>query len=186
MAALVHANGHRLKGGRMTATDPQHSPPSATAVAQVAELTAQVRQRILAPSLDEPPLVGRFGLGILDLLSLRPADVIGTRKLTDIAPKLYEQIATAFLDHVLPRPEDLPAMDAGHVAEWLKALRTETPNPGLLATAFGIARLREFGTDRRLIYRSGSYRGRSGDPLADHLIERVIRPAVRACGIDDK
>jgi hypothetical protein len=170
----------------MTATDPQHSPPTAAVVAQAVESIALVRQRVLAPNSDEPPLVGRFGLGILDLLSLRPADVIGPRKLTDIAPKLYEQIAASFLDYVLPRPEDLPAMDAGHVAELLKALRMEQPDPGLLAAAFGIARLRAFGTDRRLIYRSGSYRGRPGDPLADHLIERVIRPAVRACGIADQ
>jgi hypothetical protein len=165
--------------------DPQQSPPTATAIAQAEDMMDRLRKRILHPEPDETPMLRQFGWSILDLLTLNLTEVAGPKLSSELTQKLYGELTLAFLDHVLPQADDLNQMDAGHVSELLKALRAEPPDATLLAAAFGVARLREFGRDRRLVYRSHGYRGRHGDPLADHFIEHVVGLAALRAGLSE-
>ena len=68
--------------------------------------------------------------------------------------------------------------DTKQVAEYLAALNTERPDPGRLSAAFGEARLPIFGKDLRLVYRTGGYRGKPGNLLADYLFSKTVQPVI--------
>jgi hypothetical protein len=144
-------------------------------VALVADLIGQLRDWLADPS----PLES-FGRAVLDRLELRVTDVADPGLPADTRRRVYAEVGRRFLDHILPGAEDLPRMEARHLAEYVAALAPVDPDPGLLAAAFGAARLGVFCRDSRLVFRVGGYRGRPGALLADHLIAEVVRPAAAA------
>lgn len=158
------------------APDPQKVAPLELDLALLGLLVEQVRARLLAPKPDDPLLLSRFGWAVLDHLELRPTDVTPTGASQTMVRQVYEEVGRRYLNVALPAIDDLPRLDAKHVAEYIAAIDPNRPDPGRLSAAFGAARMALFGHDRRLVYRSIGYRGRWGNPLADFLIETVVRP----------
>ncbi|QEL19583.1 hypothetical protein [Limnoglobus roseus] len=160
--------------------DPQRTPAIGLDLALLALLVEQARTRLLTSRADDPLFLSRFGWSVLDHLELRPTDVVAAGASQQVVQKAYEEIGRRFLDVVLPAIEDIPHLDAKHVAEYLASIDPNRPVASRLSAAFGASRMRLFDRDRRLVYRSVGYRGRRGDPLADFLIEYAIRPVVVA------
>lgn len=147
---------------------------------QINALLTKLRNDVTDPN--EPAQLVRFGVAILDMLSLHPTELLGTGVTAQQTRQLHEAVARQFLSTILPDIDALRAADARVLGEWSKALKPATPDPTMLAAAYGMARLDQFRGDRRLMYRVAGYRGKRGDLLADHLYETVITPARRSLG----
>jgi hypothetical protein len=162
--------------------DPQRTFPPDREIAQTSEAIAELRRSFSDRPTGEGLALSAFGLAVLCQLDLHPAVFFPPELPVREYGRVYEEVARRFLDYVLPDDEELRLMDAANVAEYLFAIDAGRPDPGRMVAAFGLARMHAFGHDCRLTYRVGGYRGRPGNPLADHLIDSVILPAVNTLG----
>jgi hypothetical protein len=157
--------------------EPTGALPSAALIADAMWATKQLRDR-LARTGETESTAARFGLSVLGVVGLRPTDVVPNGTSPVAFETAYVAITHRFLEQVLPGESDLARMPAERIAEYVAAALAQPADPGMLTAAFGSARPDRFGHDVRLKYRVGGYRGSPGHPLADFLIEVVIRPVV--------
>ncbi|QEL20841.1 hypothetical protein [Limnoglobus roseus] len=162
------------------APDPLKTYPTDFDLSQLSELSAALKNRLFDAPLQQQPSLSQFGWSVLDHLNIRLVDLLPRGLTAAIVKQLCEEIGRRFLAVVLPAADNYELLDAKHVAEYLTVLNRQPPDASAMSAAYGSARLRAFSGDRRLVYRMAGYRGQPGDPLADHLIAEVVRPAVQA------
>ena len=154
------------------------SPPQESDIGKLLSSVEDFKSKLLQNSGSPRSQLPRFGWLILDHLGLRTEDILTTKVESESLESVFEKIARSYLEHVLPTAEDISKFDTKQVTEYLAALNTERPDPGRLSAAFGEARLPIFGKDLRLVYRTGGYRGKPGNLLADYLISKTVQPVI--------
>lgn len=167
--------------------DPRKTAPTPDLAADTMDAIDLFRERLGLPATRPGTPLGKhdsalpvaLGRGVFDCLDVWAAGLMPRGLSVDATRELYADVGRRFAEYVLPGPAEVDVMDAAAVSLFDDALRAG-PDAGLLAAAFGAARLEVFRSDRSLVYRVRSYRGRAGLPLADHLLAAVVRPAVAA------